>query len=61
MAIVLVEQYFDFACELADRYAVMDRGRIVLSGAAGGGRRGRSAALDDGVTPGAPIFVHVRR
>ena len=35
MAIVLVEQFFDFACELADRYAVMDRGRIVLSGAAG--------------------------
>lgn len=34
IAIVLVEQYFDFACELADRYAVMDRGRIVLAGAA---------------------------
>ncbi len=33
MAIVLVEQYFDFARELADRYAVMDRGRIVLQGA----------------------------
>jgi urea transport system ATP-binding protein len=32
MAIVLVEQYFDFAVELADRYAVMDRGRIVLAG-----------------------------
>ncbi len=35
MAIVLVEQYFDFACDLADRYAVMDRGRIVLAGQAG--------------------------
>ncbi len=35
MAIVLVEQYFDFACELADRYTVMDRGRVVLSGPAG--------------------------
>ncbi len=34
MAIVLVEQYFDFACELADHYAVMDRGRVVLAGAA---------------------------
>ena len=34
MAIVLVEQYFDFACALADRIAVMDRGRIVLAGAA---------------------------
>lgn len=32
MAIVLVEQFFDFAVELADRIAVMDRGRIVLSG-----------------------------
>ena len=34
MAIVLVEQYFDFAVALADRYAVMDRGRIVMQGAA---------------------------
>jgi len=33
MAIVLVEQFFDFAVELADRYAVMERGRIVLAGA----------------------------
>jgi urea transport system ATP-binding protein len=32
MAIVLVEQYFDFARELADRFAVMERGAIVLSG-----------------------------
>lgn len=32
MAIVLVEQYFDFARDLADSYAVMDRGEIVLSG-----------------------------
>jgi len=32
MAILLVEQYFDFACQLADRFAVMDRGQIVLSG-----------------------------
>jgi urea transport system ATP-binding protein len=29
---VLVEQYFDFARELADRFAVMERGAIVLSG-----------------------------
>ncbi|MDX5360611.1 MAG: urea ABC transporter ATP-binding subunit UrtE [Alphaproteobacteria bacterium] len=35
MAILLVEQYFDFARDLADRFAVMDRGEIVLSGAAG--------------------------
>ena len=32
MAIVLVEQFFDFAVELADKIAVMDRGRIVLTG-----------------------------
>lgn len=32
MAIVLVEQYFDFAKELADRWYVMDRGEITLSG-----------------------------
>ncbi|MEM9630333.1 MAG: urea ABC transporter ATP-binding subunit UrtE [Pseudomonadota bacterium] len=32
MAIVLVEQYFEFARDLADDYAVMDRGEIVLSG-----------------------------
>ncbi len=32
MAIVLVEQYFDFAKELADDYIVLDRGSVVLSG-----------------------------
>ena len=32
MAILLVEQYFDFARELADNYIVMDRGEVVLSG-----------------------------
>ncbi|MFL5225471.1 MAG: urea ABC transporter ATP-binding subunit UrtE [Microvirga sp.] len=32
MAIVLVEQYFDFAKELADRIFVMDRGEVVLAG-----------------------------
>ena len=32
MAILLVEQYLDFAQELADDFAVMDRGEIVLSG-----------------------------
>ncbi len=32
MAILLVEQYFDFARELAQRIAVMDRGGIVLDG-----------------------------
>ncbi len=32
MAILLVEQYFEFARDLADRYAVMDRGQVVLAG-----------------------------
>ncbi|HEV3246520.1 MAG TPA: urea ABC transporter ATP-binding subunit UrtE [Beijerinckiaceae bacterium] len=32
IAILLVEQYFDFARELADKFYVMDRGEIVLSG-----------------------------
>ncbi len=32
MAILLVEQYLDFAKALADRLAVMDRGQVVLSG-----------------------------
>jgi urea transport system ATP-binding protein len=32
MAILLVEQYFDFARDLAQRIAVMDRGDIVLYG-----------------------------
>ncbi|MBO1328635.1 urea ABC transporter ATP-binding subunit UrtE [Acetobacter suratthaniensis] len=34
MAIVLVEQYFDFAFALADQVTVMDRGKVVLSGEA---------------------------
>jgi len=32
MAILLVEQYYEFARDLADDIAVMDRGEIVLSG-----------------------------
>lgn len=34
MAILLVEQYFEFARDLADRFAVMDRGEIVMTGEA---------------------------
>ena len=42
MAIVLVEQYYDFAAELADQYLVMERGEIIL--------RGRGADMEaDGV------------
>ncbi|MBO0332486.1 urea ABC transporter ATP-binding subunit UrtE [Sneathiella sp. CAU 1612] len=33
MAILLVEQYFEFARDLANRFAVMDRGEVVLAGA----------------------------
>ena len=42
MAIVLVEQYDDFAAELADQYLVMERGEVV--------QRGRGADMEaDGV------------
>lgn len=42
MAILLVEQFYDFASELADQYLVMSRGEIV--------QRGRGADMDaDGV------------
>ena len=40
MAIVLVEQYYDFAAALADRYLVMERGEIVMQG------RGADMAAD---------------
>ena len=29
---VLVEQYYDFAAELADQYLVMERGEIIARG-----------------------------
>ena len=32
MAVVLVEQYYDFAAEMADRYLIMERGEIVQQG-----------------------------
>jgi urea transport system ATP-binding protein len=34
MAILLVEQYFDFARRLADDFAVLDRGEVMLAGPA---------------------------
>ena len=40
MAIVLVEQYYDFVAELADQYLVMERGEIVARG------RGKDMAAD---------------
>src|SRR4029453_5845637 len=36
MAILLVEQYYDFAKSLADQYLVMERGEIVARGGGGG-------------------------
>ena len=42
MAVVLVEQFYDFAAELADQYLVMERGEVI--------RRGRGADMEaDGV------------
>jgi len=32
MAILLCEQYFDFAHELADQFMVLSRGEVVASG-----------------------------
>jgi urea transport system ATP-binding protein len=44
MAILLVEQYYDFARSLADQYLVMERGEIVA--------RGAGADMDrDGIKP----------
>ena len=33
MAIVLVEQYLEFAAELADEFVILERGRVVATGA----------------------------
>ncbi len=32
MAVVLVEQFYDFAAELADQYLVMERGEVIQRG-----------------------------
>ena len=32
MAIILVEQYYDFAAELADQYLVMECGEVIARG-----------------------------
>lgn len=39
MAIILVEQYFDFAWDLGDAFLVLERGRAVMSGAKASLRR----------------------
>ncbi|MEN9631215.1 MAG: transporter ATP-binding protein UrtE [Pseudomonadota bacterium] len=42
LAVVLVEQYYDFAAELADQYLVMERGEVI--------KRGRGSTMEtDGV------------
>ncbi len=41
MAIVLVEQYFDFAAALADRFAVMERGAVVFGGDMGSANKAK--------------------
>ncbi len=42
MAILLVEQYFDFARELADSFVVLERGEVVMAG-------GKAELADDAV------------
>jgi len=34
MAVLLCEQYYDFAQELADQYVVMERGEVIAQGPA---------------------------
>ena len=48
MAILLVEQFYDFAAELADQYLVMSRGEIIQQG------RGENMAAE-GATPGGDL------
>ncbi len=64
MAIVLVEQYYEFARELAQSIVVLDRGDVVLSGPREFARRGGSAAAPVGVrsaTGGVPQDGDARR
>jgi len=39
MAIILVEQYFEFAYDLADQFVVLRRGEVILSGEKKVGKR----------------------
>ena len=45
MAIVLVEQYFEFAWDLADHIIVLDRGEVIMSGPRDGMDRSAAARL----------------
>jgi urea transport system ATP-binding protein len=53
MAILLVEQYLDFAREIADDFVVMDRGEVVMARRAG---RGPDASLPHGLARGESIL-----
>ena len=45
MAIVLVEQFFEFAWDLADHVTVLDRGEVKMQGARDTLDRGAASAL----------------
>ena len=51
MAIVLVEQYLDFACELGDNFAVMDRGAVKYACDRSQSRSRRDQPPDGAVRP----------
>ena len=50
MAILLVEQYYDFARSLADQYVVMSRGEVIKAGQGRRHGRRRRARLPDRLT-----------
>ena len=55
MAILVVEQYFEWARDIADDYAVMDRGAVVLSGTREAMDESAGQAQADGVRAAAMI------
>ncbi len=57
MAIVLVEQYFDFASDLADDFLVMDRGAVVIAGDKGSMVEAGGAQAPVGLTQAGPQKV----
>ena len=60
MAIVLVEQYLDFACELGDNFAVMDRGAVKYACDRVEPRSRRNQPPDGAVTFPVRVKIHVR-
>ena len=61
MAIVLVEQYLDFARELGDHFAVMERGAIVYSAGRDDGGRRRRCKTGDGALRALSVAARRRR